>query len=226
MAILSALIAVAAQALQASIAAQPIHWIPADPSAWIEVGGFVTGIVAVYLVVKSNLWTWPIGIANVLLYGYFFFVVALHYANAALQVVFLVAQIHGWFAWCRRDASRAVPPVRTITPTAWLGLGIGIVLATAALVPLLQEAGGNVPFFDALTTAISLGAQLLLNLRRIENWLLWIAADTIYVPLYVYRQYYPTALLYGVFLVLAVMGYFAWKGEMTEVEPATPPMPY
>jgi len=226
LALASVVVAVGAQALQAWVGDLPIVWIPADVSAWIEVVGFVTGIVAVYLVVRNNLWTWPIGILNVLVYGYFFFVIARHFANAGLQVVFLIAQIHGWYAWTRRTTADKPVPIRAISLQAWVAVGVGIGVSTAALVPLLQEAGGNVPFFDALTTGISLAAQLLLNLKRVETWLLWIAADAIYVPLYIYRAYYPTAILYGVFFVLAVMGWVTWRRQMLADREARPAMPY
>ena len=73
--------------------------------------------------------------------------------------------------------------------------------------------GGSASFFDALTTSISLCAQWMLNRKYVESWYAWIAADLIYIPLYAYKELYLTAGLYAVFLVMATMGLFHWRGS-------------
>ena len=83
-------------------------------------------------------------------------------------------------------------------------LAVGV--ATLVLVPILRAAHGAAPGWDALTTSMSLGAQLLLNLKRLETWYVWIAVDVIYVPLYFSRDLNLTALVYIVFLALCVAG--------------------
>lgn len=77
------------------------------------------------------------------------------------------------------------------------------------------------PFWDALTFSISLAAQFLLNRKVLENWILWILADAIYVPLYIYRQYYTTAALYLIFFVLAIAGLAEWRRSLSR-ELSTP----
>ena len=86
-----------------------------------------------------------------------------------------------------------------------------MVAATLGIWQLLQPYGGSASFWDALTTSLSLGSQWLLNRKKLESWLGWIAVDVIYVPLYLWKQLYLTAVLYALFLVLAVMGYRAWR---------------
>jgi hypothetical protein len=66
----------------------------------------------------------------------------------------------------------------------------------------LERAHDIAPFWDALTTAISLAAQFLLNCKRIENWTFWIAADIIYIPLYVVKLLDLTAIVYVLFLAI------------------------
>ena len=83
--------------------------------------------------------------------------------------------------------------------------------ATLILVPVLRAAHGAAPGWDALTTSMSLGAQLLLNLKRLETWYVWIAVDVIYVPLYFSRDLNLTALVYVVFLALCVAGWRQWR---------------
>jgi nicotinamide mononucleotide transporter len=88
---------------------------------------------------------------------------------------------------------------------------VSVAVMTGALWGLLHWANGTATFWDALTTAISLGAQWLLNYKRLQNWVLWIVADLIYVPLYAWKGLYLTSLLYAVFLVMAVMGRLEWR---------------
>jgi nicotinamide mononucleotide transporter PnuC len=90
-------------------------------------------------------------------------------------------------------------------------LTIFIAAATGFLWWLLGKLGGAAKFWDALTTSISLSAQWLQSRKKLECWHLWILADVIYVPLYISRGLNLTALLYGVFLCMAVMGLLAWQ---------------
>jgi nicotinamide mononucleotide transporter len=89
-----------------------------------------------------------------------------------------------------------------------------LVLGTWVLREILQAVNGSAPLWDAVTTALSIAAQYLLCRKRIENWFFWIAADVIYVPLYLSKQLPLTALLYGGFLVLCVIGWRRWRKEL------------
>ena len=91
------------------------------------------------------------------------------------------------------------------------GAGRVLVEFAAQLVEFVGKLGGAAKFWDALTTSISLSAQWLQSRKKLECWHLWILADVIYVPLYISRGLNLTALLYGVFLCMAVMGLLAWR---------------
>lgn len=88
---------------------------------------------------------------------------------------------------------------------------------TAALTLVLARAGDSAPFWDALTTALSLAAQWLLNTKRIETWWFWIAADLVYVPLYLAKDLYLTGAVYVLFLVMCLAGLRAWRRERTDL---------
>ena len=92
---------------------------------------------------------------------------------------------------------------------------LGITGATALLYRLLNEAGGTATFWDALITSISLAAQWAQSRKILECWWLWIVADILYIPFCLFNGLYLTALLYGVFLVLAIMGLLAWRKAAT-----------
>jgi nicotinamide mononucleotide transporter len=179
-----------------------------EPVTWAELLGFVTGIACVALAVAQRIETFPVGIAN----NAFFivlFVDARLFADAGLQVVYVVLGFMGWWVWAMRSREPLV--VERASFRLLLGTTLAVGAATLVLVPILRAAHGAAPGWDALTTSMSLGAQLLLNLKRLETWFVWIAVDVIYVPLYFSRDLNLTALVYVVFLGLCVMGWRQWR---------------
>lgn len=187
-----------------------MDWLKGD-----EVFGFLTGGACVWLVVRQHILNWPVGLVNNIVF-FVLFLNARLYADMGLQVVFFVLGAYGWWNWARRG-----PDTRPLKPKCAGGAElfaviVAVALATFALREILLWANGAAPVFDALTTALSLGAQYLLTRKRIENWYLWIIADAIYVPLYFSRELPLTAVLYAVFLVMCIIGLFAWRRSMRE----------
>ncbi|MCX5045241.1 nicotinamide riboside transporter PnuC [Aldersonia sp. NBC_00410] len=180
------------------------------PTTWAEVVGFATGAWCVWLVGRQSVWNWPIGIANNLVWILLFFTAGL-FADAGLQIVYIALALWGWYQWVRGDAGAPLA-VGSTSRSEWAVLaGVGIA-GTAALTLLLATAtDSTVPFWDALTTALSLLATWGQARKYWESWLLWIAADLIYIPLYLHKDLTLTALLYAGFLVLCVRGLLAWR---------------
>lgn len=190
-------------------------------SDWFEVAGFVTGIVAVYLVTEEHVANWPIGILNVLLYAYVFWQARL-YADMSLQFFFFALSVHGWYSWVRGGSGHSELRVSRLIATHWaLVLGV-VAIGTALYKPVIEHYKGAQPFWDTLLTMVSVVAQVLLNRKVVENWILWIVADLCYIPLYLSRNLYPTAILYGVFLVLAVRGLVEWNRTWRATQVETP----
>ena len=179
-------------------------------TSWAEVLGFASGAVCVWLVARQSTWNWPIGIANNLVWILLFYAAGL-FADSALQLVYIALAVAGWIRWIRGRAGNPLPVTGT-SPEEWRWLaGTGIV-GTAALTVLLHTAtSSTVPFWDAVTTALSLLATWGQVNKRWESWLLWIAADLVYVPLYLHKGLTLTALLYVGFLVLCVRGLLEWR---------------
>jgi nicotinamide mononucleotide transporter len=207
----SAVICILAQGFPLWSTGKPFPWFPQETGSIIELFGFMTGVVGVYLTVKQSIYNWPIGIINVALYGYFFLQVAVHYANAALQFIWLIYLVEGWIRWAKGGENNTELKISRINPQQAVIGGITILVAASILSPILTKMGGNVAFWDALTAAISLAAQFLLNRKVLECWLVWIAVDLIFVPLYIYRGYHATAVLYAIFLGLAINGWIQWN---------------
>jgi len=194
-----------------------------DAVSWAELLGFATGALGVWLTVRFNIWNFPIGIAN----NVFFFVLfwtARLYADAALQVVYLVLGFLGWWEWLHGGERRSRRVMGPATLRGCLILLALVVPATWGLTVLLTHAHDIAPFWDALSTALSLAAQWLLNLKKLQNWFFWIAADVVYVPLYFVKVLYLTGIVYVLFLSMCVLGLRAWRREIAAGAPdeATP----
>lgn len=182
-------------------------------SPWPEALGFTTGALCVWFAAISDPLTWPVGIANNLLYCVIFWRSGL-YADSVLQLVYVAISFYGIWRWRSGAGAARVRPVGNTSAYEWLVLLVVGVTACVALGRFLDHhTPSTVPWADASTTVLSLCAQWLMSRRFLENWLLWIAADLIYIPLYLYKDLALTAGLYGVFLALCVKGWLGWRRE-------------
>jgi nicotinamide mononucleotide transporter len=180
------------------------------PTSWAEVLGFVTGAWCVWLVGRQSVWNWPIGIANNVVWILLFATAGL-FADSALQVVYIALAVWGWRNWVQGRAGETLAVTGT-TGTEWVWLAGAGIAGTGALMLLLDTAtSSTVPFWDAVTTVLSLLATWGQATKRWESWLLWIAADLIYIPLYLHKGLTLTALLYAGFLLLCIRGLLAWR---------------
>jgi nicotinamide mononucleotide transporter len=186
-----------------------------QPVSWAELLGFVSGILTVALAVAQRVSTFPVGIAN----NVFFFVLfadADLFADASLQIVYAVLSAAGWWSWLRLGPGRTELDVSGASPRLLALTAAGVIACAVVLVPVLRAAGDSAPALDGITTAMSLGAQLLLNLKKLETWYVWMAVDVVYLPLYLSRDLYLTALVYAVFLGLCVAGLGQWRGALRQ----------
>jgi len=178
------------------------------------VAGVLLGVAYVLLAIRESPWCWPFGIANAALF-LVVFADARIYSNAALQAVYVVVSFYGWYEWRHGGKDHGRLAVSR-APWRWLvGLAAAAVLVSVALgLYLKHRTDAALPFPDAATTAVSLAAQWMTTRKWIENWLLWIGVDAVYVAMYVSQRLFPTAGLYAAFLVLAFLGLREWRASM------------
>lgn len=179
-------------------------------ASWLEAASFVTGAVAVWLTVRENVWNFPIGMVNVATFSVVFAQAGL-YGDAGLQGVYFVLLALGWYWWLHGGQQHTQLRITRTTRPELATLAASGVFLTLGLWAGLRYVGGSASFWDALTTGFSLVAQWMMSRKRLECWLGWIFVNVIYVPLYVSKGLYLTAVLYAVFLVMAVMGYRQWR---------------
>lgn len=160
---------------------------------------------SVWLLAKNRPLGWWVGLVGVVLYGIVFYQVQL-YAEVAIQGFYFVTSLQAIYIWLKGGSHQQERPVGHVSPK-WMGISaVLVVVAVIGLRALLIAIRGAAPFWDALTTVLSVVAHLYLMGRYVESWYLWILVDTIYVPLYASRELYFTSILYAVFWGMAVRG--------------------
>ncbi|MGA5321307.1 nicotinamide riboside transporter PnuC [Streptomyces seoulensis] len=192
---------------------RPLFELGQDAVTWAELLGFATGAVCVWLCVRVSVYNFPVGIANNLFFLVLFWSARL-YADASLQVVYLGLAAYGWLVWLRGGERRSRRRMGRASKAELCVLLALLVPVTWGLTLLLARAHDSAPFWDALTTALSLAAQWLLNAKQIENWYFWIAADLVYIPLYFSKGLDLTGIVYVLFLAMCVAGWRSWRREL------------
>lgn len=185
------------------------------PLSPIEVFGFITGAVCVWLTVKQNIWSWPIGIANNIFFIVLFWNARL-FADMGLQVIYIVLGMLGWYWWLKGGTGKTTLHVSRTPIRQWFVILPIAAISTFVMQKYLASVGDSAPFLDALTTVMSLVAQYLLSRKYLENWYIWMAADVIYIGLYFAKALPLTAVLYAIFFGMCVMGYRSWKQSIVQ----------
>jgi nicotinamide mononucleotide transporter len=190
--------------------------------AWLEIVGAGLGFVYVVLVIRQKVGCWPVGILSALVYVLVFFQARL-YGQAGLQCVYIALMAYGWWEWRRGGAGGGPLAVSRLPARWWAGVLLGGVSLSVAIGLLLaRRTDAALPFWDGGTTAWSLLAQWMTARKWIENWAVWIAVNVVYVGMYASQHLYPTTLLYGAFLALAVLGLLEWRRAMRPAPGSSP----
>jgi len=179
---------------------------------WLEIIGVITGLLCVYLAARNNIWNWPIAIISVGIYIFIFFDSHL-YADMGLQFYFMGMNIYGWYYWSRKPATEQKTPVMLITRKEIILSVIAIIIFTFFLGTVLKYTPASYPYIDSFCTACSLVAQVFLARKVLENWLIWIFVDIIYVGVYIFKHLDLTAVMYAIYVGIALLGYIDWKKD-------------
>lgn len=189
-------------------------------TSWLEFVAVVFGLLSVWFARKENILVYPTGIVNVVLYVYICFEVKL-YADAGINVFYFVMSVYGWYNW----AIKKDQPVLHITACNrkdWIISAVLFFVSLVVIIILLKVFKHDdpeywstlVPYIDTFVTSVFIAAMWMMARKKIENWILWIVGDAISIPLFIYKGLAFTGFQFMVFLVLAVMGYVAWRNTL------------
>ncbi len=177
---------------------------------WTELLGSVLGLIQIWLLVRRSIWNFPVAMAMVSLIGITLFEARL-YSECGLQAFFFIVNAIGWVQWNRATDDADTVPVTWMSASSrvvWAAVTVLLSLSLGWLMHRFTNAA--LPFADSAVTGASIAAQLLLNNRKIENWVLWVVIDLVSVGLYLYRDLNFLAILYVAFLFISIIGLREW----------------
>ena len=187
-------------------------------TTWLEAVAVFTGLLSVWFAKKENILVYPTGIISVLIYVYICFSVKL-YADMGINAFYFIMSIYGWIKWSMKTAGQDHRPITRASKKEWILSVLGTVFSFLVLIYVLKNyTDSNVPIWDALTTSIFITGMWLMALKKIENWIFWIAGDLMCVPLFASKGLVLTSFQYTIFLVLAVAGYLEWRKKITLIQ--------
>ncbi len=190
-----------------------LEWLDSNKT---ELLGAILGILYIRFSTKQNILTWPTGILTSLLYVLVFYKSAL-YAAMSLQVYYVAISFYGWYFWFKGNETNKKSPllVKLTNRKLWIKLGtVSILIYVIILFILIRFSDSDVPFLDSLTTTLSIIATWMLAKKYLENWIIWIFVDFVSTGLYIFKNLWPTVILFLVYTIMAFFGYFEWKKDL------------
>ncbi|MGA8515454.1 MAG: nicotinamide riboside transporter PnuC [Burkholderiaceae bacterium] len=202
----------------------PAFTLLGSPASWAEVIGAVLGIAMVVCNIYQIHWAWPLAFASSALYFLVFWGSRL-YGDASLQIFFAVMALWGWTQWLRgvRPDGRVLKIQSLSNQHTIILIAACILLWGATGLFLLKFTPTDVPWWDAFPTALSVVATVLLGRKYVENWPMWIVVNAVGMALFAYKGLWLTVGLYGVFLLMAAIGWQAWRAQLLSIAPTGAP---
>jgi len=177
---------------------------------WVELAGFITTAVGIWLTTKRLLICWPVVLAADILYLVVFYRARL-LSDALLQIFFIAFTLYGWWHWwrgVREEGEVRVEPLAT--PALLIAIAAGIA-GTAVLGEIARHLQAALPWLDAALASFSLVGSWWQARKHIANWVLWIVVNLAYIGEYIYKDLWITAVLYVGLVILAILGLRDWR---------------
>jgi len=190
-------------------------------SPW-ELAAVVFAITYLLLAVRENIWCWFFAFVSTAIYTLLFWDVSL-LMDSALNVYYMAMAAFGWYQWTHAGAGSQSNPVSQVLAIQLLSrqqhalIIISIMLLSGFSGFLLStHSDAAWPYIDSFTTWASVITTYLVTRKYLQNWLYWIVIDAVSVPLYIDRGLSLTALLFVMYIIIAVIGYLKWRKHYLE----------
>ncbi|MGY8931015.1 MAG: nicotinamide riboside transporter PnuC, partial [Flavobacteriales bacterium] len=178
----------------------------------LEIIAVVFGLLSVWYSKNNNILVFPTGMISTAIFIYLLYKWVL-LGDMMINAYYFLMSIYGWFIWTRKE-NNTITPISRVTNNE-KKIGIIIFLSSLVFVYLIyvyfDKWGTITSYVDNITTAIFFVGMWLMAKRKIENWIFWIIADIISIPLYFYKGLTFTSLQYLIFTFIAIAGYYSWK---------------
>lgn len=199
---------------------------------WLDIVTTILGLIYLVLEYRASIALWVVGIVMPAMDIYLYWSHGL-YGDAGMAVYYTLAAIYGYAVWKfgakwkamikrkgsdKKEGASAVSSSSEDLPITFFPrrlilrtLGFFVLAWAATYYVLVAYTNSTVPLLDAFTNALSFVGLWALARKYVEQWLFWIAVDVVCCYLYVVKGIPFKAGLYGLYVVIAVMGY--WKGK-------------
>ncbi len=199
----------------------------------LEIIATIFGLLSVYFSIKKNIWVYPTGIISTVLFIYIMFVFGL-LGDMLINVYYTVMSIYGWILWSKSSEDHIHVEVKKASKNDW-SFGSALFLGSLLFVGLIyyfkpfidnqfSMEGVKLGLYhldwanytDIVTTSLFLVGMYFMAKRNLENWIFWIVADIVCVPMMLYKGLGFTALQYLIFTAMAIVGYLEWKKNLVK----------
>jgi nicotinamide mononucleotide transporter len=184
---------------------------------WLELVGLISGVLCVWLLIRENVLTFPLG----LIYAVVTVIVVARanlFADVILNLYYVAMNAYGWYFWLYGGSDRRESEVLLVSwvpRQQWLLLATLIVLGTVLMGwYFATQTSADLPYPDSFTTVASFVAMWMSARKYLESWLLWFVIDVVQVGLYIIKGIEAYAVLYLLYLGMAVMGWVGWRKHM------------
>ncbi len=180
---------------------------------WLDIVTTILGLAYILLEYKASVWMWLVGFLMQSLGIVLYYQKGL-YADCGMEFYYLAMTVYGWWRWVRGSVSNESLPIRHF-PRRLVLPWLLVISAIWALIYwlLVTFTNSNVPLADSFTTALSIVGIWALAHKYLEQWFIWIAVDIVTCALYFYKDIPFKASLYGLYVVIAIAGYFKWRKD-------------
>lgn len=179
----------------------------------LELIAVLFGIISVLFARKNNILVYPTGLVSTILYVYILFEFQL-YGDLIINGYYSIMSVLGWYLWSKTKDGEDEFPISTINRKEFI-ISVLIFTITLTFVAFVYHFFDKfthwTAYVDALTTGLFFVGMWLMAKRKIENWILWIIADVISVPLYFYKGLTFSSFQFILFTIIAILGYKEWK---------------
>lgn len=183
---------------------------------WVELLATIFSLIYVFFSVKEKRISWFFGFLCSALYIVVFFQ-SKFYADMSLQFYYLAVSVFGWITWknIKNENIAQTLHISTLNKSQFFQYFISSVAIYVVYYLILKFlTDSTIPIMDSIVGALSVIATWMLAKKKIENWLLWIVADALALGLFIYKELYPTAVLFVFYTVMAAIGYFEWRKSL------------
>ncbi|MFV0469010.1 MAG: nicotinamide riboside transporter PnuC [Dysgonomonas sp.] len=180
---------------------------------WQEITGALFGLLYLYFEYKADIKMWATGILMSVFYVYVY-VTAGFYAFAGINIYYILAQVYGWYKWNNKDVkdNKDERPISHTPVKYYLPLSAATLVLFLLIVFLLKFYNeSSIVWGDSFITSLGIVAIWMLTQKYVEQWLPLIVANVASIFIFYHQGLYPTSILYIVYSIVSVFGYFNWR---------------